>query len=546
MDRADTRAEAIVLVDGRIAHVGSRREVVAAIDGESEVREVEGTILPGFVDPHHHACLVALWGGTTRLTPPAVTDIPSLQEALAESARRVEPGEWVVATEWDEMLVAERRPPTRQELDDAVPDNPLFAIHYSCHRGVANSRALELAGIDHGTPEPSGGMIERSVGGVPTGLLVERGMSRVESLARSGLIAHDAEGFYRRLSRHQKALLSAGITHIADATVPTDCITLYREANRRGLLIGGFTVMPVSITGYLEEPWDALDSPRAGEVEGRLHFGPIKLVFDGAPGCSLCLGWWQTFGTMINTWSMALRQRSLDPLRATFSVSPRFGADIRSGIAIYQAEDAAKVVAGILDRGHAVATHAIGNDAIEIALGAYEGETSRLHERAPARLEHAAFVDSELVRRIADVGAAVVTQPHLVTLPTYGSAASIPGLANLAHRWLLDAGVTLAASSDYPVHGFEPLDGIRSAVTRKTARGHAFEPDQCVTLDEALSAYTRVAAEVAGIAESAGTLEEGKRADLVILDRPLSEAKLGDAQVRATFVGGELVHGSPF
>ncbi len=547
MDPADTRAEAVLFRDGRVAGVGARAALEAASaerDEELLTTVVDATILPGFVDPHHHASLAALWGGLTRLTPPEVTDIASLQRTLAESAAGIDAGEWVMATEWDEMRLAERRPPTRDELDQALPNHPLFAMHYSCHRGVANSRALALAGIDHHTPDPDGGYIERGLGGVPSGLLIERGMSRVESLARAALIARDAERFFRQLEAHQRALLAAGITHIADATVPTDLVALYREANQRGILVGGFTLMPVSVTGWLEEPWDALELPPAGEEEGRLSFGPIKLVFDGAPGCSLCLGWWQTFGAMINTWSLAYRQRSLDPVRATFSVAPRLGAQIRSGIAIYRAEDAARVVAGIIDRGHAVATHAIGNDAVAIACGAYEKQGARLHDVARARIEHATFVDEALVRRLAGIGAAVVTQPNLVTLPTYASAASIPGIANLAHRWLLDAGVTMAASSDYPVHGFDPLDGIRAAVSRRTAHGDAFEPEQRMTLLEALAAYTRVAAEVAGVGDRAGTLEEGKRADAVVIDRRLDEDSLARARVRATWVGGALVHGS--
>jgi len=117
-------------------------------------------------------------------------------------------------------------------------------------------------------------------------------------------------------------------------------------------------------------------------------------------------------------------------------------------------------------------------------------------------------------------------------------------LRNLPHRWLLDAGVTVAASSDFPVAGFEPLDGIRSAVARLTTRGVAHEPDQCIELDEALAAYTRVAAEVVGIGDRAGTLEPGKRADLVVLDGRLSAETLSEARVRTTILGGEVVFGA--
>jgi len=544
MDEADRRAEAVAYRDGRIVAVGSSVEVQAVVGPATKPTATDATVLPGFVDPHHHASLAALWGGLVRLTPPAVTDIASLLAALSESVKGVKPGDWVMATEWDEMLLRERRPPTREELDAAVPDHPLVAMHYSCHRAVANSRALELAGIDQSTPDPSGGLISRGKGGVPDGLLVERGMSRVESLSRASLIARDVDGFIERFARHQGALVAAGITHIADATVPGDVAELYREAVRRGVLLVPTTMLPVSTTGYLEAPLDVLDGPITGEEDGPLRVGPVKLVFDGAPGCSMCLGWWQTFGVMMGTWAMTIRQRSLDPIRTTLSVAPRFGAKIRTGIAIYHAEEARSVVEAITERGFAVATHAIGNEAVRIALDAYESRGAKLHDAAAARIEHAAFLDESLVERIAGIGAAVVTQPHLVTLPAYASATSIPGLRNLPHRWLLDAGVTVAASSDFPVAGFEPLDGIRSAVARLTTRGVAHEPDQCIELDEALAAYTRVAAEVVGIGDRAGTLEPGKRADLVVLDGRLSAETLSEARVRTTILGGEVVFGA--
>src|SRR5437868_2071216 len=111
-----------------------------------------------------------------------------------------------------------------------------MAMHYSCHRALANSAALTAAGIDKHTPDPSGGVISRGRSGVPDGLLVERGMSRVESLARANLVARDAEGFLARLARHHRALAAAGITRVVDATVPADLAALYREASRRGLL----------------------------------------------------------------------------------------------------------------------------------------------------------------------------------------------------------------------------------------------------------------------------------------------------------------------
>lgn len=538
------RAEAIAWRDGVVIAVGTRSEVELAAGAGATTWDASGaSVLPGFIDAHHHPCITALYGGAVRLSRPEVTNVASLQRALARAVEKVPKGEWVVATDWDEELLDERRAPTRRELDDAAPDHPLFAMHYSCHRGVANSKALEAAGIGARTADPSGGRISRGPGGAPDGLLVERGMSRVEAMARAGLVARDSEGFLRRLGRHHVELVAAGITYLVDAVVPPDLMVLYREAAKLDLIKVPTSMMPVSIHGYLEEPRDALDGPVTGTEDGPLRVGPLKLVFDGAPACAMCLGWWQAAGVALSTWSMTLRQRSLAPIRASLSVQPRLGRRLRTGVSIYRREEAEPIVRDAVARGFSLAIHAIGNDAVDVALSAYERAGAALDRSGMPRVEHATFLDRELVARIAAVGAAVVAQPHFVSLPAYAAAASIPGIRNSPLRWLLDAGVCVAGSSDYPVAGFDPLDGVRSAVARRTSRGHVYEPDQRITLEEALVMYTRAAAKACGVLDRRGTLEPGKRADFVVLDRRLDDSTLAEARVAATVIGGDVLHG---
>jgi predicted amidohydrolase YtcJ len=546
-------ADAIAWQGDRLIATGARAEVEARLDRSAPVErhDVNGaTVLPGFIDAHHHASVHALYGGAVRLVAPEVTNIESLQRALARASSELGPGEWLVATDWDELLLAERRPPTLRELDDAVPDRPLVALHYSCHRALANGRALEAAGITRDTPSPSGGQIARGPDRVPNGLLIERGMSRVESLARASLVARDAEGFIARLVQHHRALVAAGITYLCDATVPADIGALYREAERRGVLIVPTTMLPVSTAGCFEPPWDVLDGPQATGADadaGRmLSVGPVKLIFDGAPGCSMCLTWWQAGATLVDSWMSALRDRSFDSLRTAMSLKPRFersGREVRTGIAIYRREEARAIVKAAHERGRSAAIHAIGNEAVDVALDAFDARGAGA--LSLARIEHATFLDRSLVDRIAGGGVVVVAQPHFLTLPAIGSAPSIPALRNTPLRWLLDAGVVVAGSSDYPVAGFAPLDAVRSAVFRHTSRGRVLEPDQCTTLDEALAMYTRASAEACGVSRDRGTLEAGKRADLIVLDRAL--ATTGDlerARVRATFVGGRQVYGA--
>ncbi len=531
---AGSTAEAIAFDDSGILAVGSNADVRAAHSGDE--RDMGGAIvIPGFVDAHHHVSMSALWGGQVQLRPPLVKDIASFQTAVAQAAKTVPEGDWVVVTEWDETQLKERRPPTRAELDEACPDRPLFAMQYTCHRALVNSKALELAGIDRNTPDPSGGMIGRGRNGVPNGLLIERGMSRAEALSRASLIRSDTEGYMLRLKAHYESLVAAGITHVADTAVPMDLIPLYQEAVDRGHILIPTIVCPTSSTGYLEEPWEVLEGPRTGESFGPVTIGPVKLVFDGAPACAMCLGWWQTFGVSVRTALLAARTMSADPIRASLSIGPRFGAKIRSGIQIYQPDEANKVVGTLTSEGFSVATHAVGNEALETALRAYEAHGT-LHKFGTARIEHASFADQLQIKRLADSGAAVGAQPAMIAMPAYDASPSIPGLPLFPLRQFLDAGITVGGSSDYPVTGFDPIVGIRAAVRRHTFTGRQIDPKERITVDEALAMFTREAAKTCGVLDRTGTLEVGKRADLVVLDGTLED--LDSLKVRETIVGG--------
>ena len=528
------QAGALAFADGIITAVGDKQAVLAESPGADVIDVGEATVLPGFIDAHHHVSISALYDGAVRLVRPAVHDISSLQQVLRRAAEASAADRWLVATHFDESLLTERRPPTRQELDDAVPDRPLFILHHTCHRAVANTKALAAAGIDQRTPEPSGGTISRGRGGVPDGLLIERAMAGVEELARADRLRVDAGGTLDRMSAHYRALLRAGITRVCDLAVPPDLLSIYRALADRGDVLVPTHACPVSIHGWLPEPTDVLEGPCTGERVGRnLVIGPVKLVFDGAPGCSMCLTWAQTLATAGRALRIALRDRSLDAVRTTLTLTPRYGRTIRTGIALYEDADGRAVVRRAVERGFGVASHAIGNAAIDVALGAYESAGARLHAGGTPRFEHAMFADRDQARRMADLGIAAVVQPAMIEMHMTASAPRIPGLPMFPLRRLSDAGVMLVGSSDYPVHTFDPLAGIRAATRRQNARGDTIDADERISLDEAIAAYTRNAAHALGVESETGTLAVGKRADLVVVDG----LEDGAPEVRRTFVG---------
>lgn len=505
----------------------------------TEIDAAGATVLPGFIDAHHHAGLAALYGGARPLLPPEVTDIPSLQKALAAIAAESPEHEWVVVTEWNEEHLTERRAPTRTELDDAVPDRPVFAMHYSCHRAAVNSRALELLGIDRHTADPMGGVIERGKNEIPNGLLLERAMADAEGRARASLFARDAEGFLERLGRHYRTIAKSGITHLIDAMVPEDMAQLWEEADRRGLVIVPTTIMPAAAKGgYFSPPFSALDGRPTGQFRGRLRVGPMKLVFDGAPTCGMCMSWWQIAGVTLNAFAMTLRQRSFETLRTSFSVKPTFGRDVRSGIMLYDPSLASKMTEEARAHGFELAIHATGNVAADLAIDSFEKLGNRMGH---ARIEHGTFLSREQVVRVADLGIAIVTQPPFLRLPTIAHAPAIPGLPYMPLRWLLDAKVTVGASSDFPVTVLDPLEGIRAAVLRRNFHDVIHEPAQRIELEEAVALYTSGAAKAANCFDERGSLEIGKRADVVILDDELTVASLERIRVKRTFIGGEEV-----
>jgi predicted amidohydrolase YtcJ len=539
-------SNAVAFRDGRILTVGKREDVEGTSANVTRRLDAEGaTVLPGFIDAHQHPAIAALYGGGLNLTGPSIRSVADIQSALAHHAASVSGDEWVVGTNWNERDLAERRPPTRRELDDAIPGKPVFLLHYSCHRAVANGRALTLAGLDDSSPGPSGGLFGRDARGALDGLLVERGMSRVETLARAALRVRDAEGFLERMASYFQRLVACGVTRVCDAAVPVDLLELYREANRRHHIPIPTVVMPVSTRGYLEAGADALNGPPTGTTDGNLVMGPVKLVTDGAPTCSMCLGWWQVAATTVATLALTARHRSMDPIRLALSTRVSLGAKARTGILLHRREEVAAFIDGALGRGFSVASHAEGNDAVRFALSNYRAFGSRMSMNGTPRLEHVLFAERELIRRIAAAGVAVVAQPGFLRLPELHHAPAVPGLPLKPLRWLLDAGVILAGSSDFPVTTFDPLEGIRAAIDRRSIHGRMLGKDQALTLDEALAMYTRGAATALSCLSECGTLEAGKRADIVVLDRSLKTPRaLEDGSVRATFVAGRLVHGA--
>lgn len=544
-DDRGTVAEAIGFAGGRVTAVGTLAAVRAATPNADE-RDLGGaTVYPGFIDAHHHFCFAATYAGFPEIRCPPICTLRELLDAVARAAAVTPEGEWIVLVGFDETQLAERRKPDRWELDAVAPHHPVLLIHFTYHEGVLSSRGLERTGLAAQRRDPPGGQLGRTRGGEPDGRVFERCFGHAEAVARQARLAADREGWFRVANAYQARVLAAGITHVCDAAVPPSMEALYREWQRRGELHVGVTMMPL-VENMFAEPDARLDGTATGWADGRLALGALKLFTDGGTSCALCLTLRDAIVQFAGMLGRSLRQRSLVPWRLALQQPARWGADRRlhTGLLYYDQEALTALVGAAGRRGFAVGIHAGGNAAIAQALTALAAAPRGAP--LPPRIDHFFFLDEAALPRAVDLGVHAVVQPVQLraTGPLLRLTGLPPHLTYQAHRRMLDAGLTLAASSDAPVFTFDVRAAIETAVRRHTADGGTLGADQAITVAEALRMYTRAAAATLGLAGEIGQLTPGARADAVVLSDDLERVppeRLGDVGVLATYAGRHTV-----
>jgi hypothetical protein len=541
MDDAGTVAPAIGFADGRVTALGTLADVRAATP-RAEERDLGGAVVyPGFIDAHHHFCFAATYAAFAEIRCPPCRTLADVLALLARAAETTPEGQWIVLVGFNEANLAERRKPDRHDLDRVAPRHPVLLIHFTYHEGVLNSLGLRATGLDQLRADPPGGLLGRSSAGIPDGRVFERCFGAAEAVARQGRLAADREQWFRIANGYQERVLAAGITHVCDAAVPTSMERLYREWHRRGELHVGVTMMPLA-ENMFAVPSDRLDGAVTGWADGRLSLGPLKLFTDGGTSCALCITLRDAILQFAAMLGRTLRHRSLLPWRLALAQPARWGADRRlhTGLLYYDDEALTAVVRAACARGFSVGIHAGGNAAVRQALGAlaaaYRGAA------LPPRIDHFFFLEEPALRRAVDLGTHVVVQPVQLydTGPLLRQTGIPSRLAYQAHRQMLDAGLTLAASSDAPVFTFDVVAAIDTAVRRCTADGTRLGPDQAVAAADVLRMYTRGAAATLGMATEIGVLSPGARGDAVVLSEDpaaVPPERLREIGVRATLAG---------
>lgn len=548
-DERGTVAEAIAWDQGRIVAVGSEEVVLARAGADAERLELDGAaVVPGFIDAHHHLGLTTLYSRAVECGPTAAPDLSDLFSALTRAAAELDRDQWVVGAWFNERLVAERRLPTLAELDQAVPDHPLVLLHYSFHACLTNSKGLAALGLGRSTADPPGGRIGRDWRGRLNGLLYETAMSPAELVAEEALLEREGDHFAGDLADSARRLFEAGVTRLADATVSPRFEAIYQDLHERGQLPIPLVMMPVGARGYLRLPSDRLDGRVTGEGTDTLRFGPLKLLADGGDEMAVGLDLRSLPGVARHLIRLLSSPGGVAALGEMNRFTLRLGRDLRlhAGLRLLTGEAARRLTRDAVDRGFSLAIHAMGNEAIDDALDLISGVRIWHRGDPPPRIEHFFIASEEHLRRAADLGVQLVCQPEFLSL-TKGMASPLPGLEFLPLRRALDLGVKVAGSSDHPVVNFQPLSAMRSAVWRRWGTDAPVHPDQAITVEEVLVAYTREAARACGCLETCGTIEEGKRADLVVLStdpRGLEGEAIEHLEVQWTFLGGEWVASS--
>ena len=519
-------AQGMLVRDGRIAAVGPVGAVRAAASPGARVARLDGaTVIPGLIDAHCHVCDVGYLAAAADCSQPSAPDIPAIQARLREAAGRTPQGSWVTGGGYVEYKLREKRHPTRTDLDQAVPDRPAVVYHTSLHACVLNTAALREAGFADGQPDPPGGAFGRDREGRLAGVLFEAPMFTLfERNLRHDLARMGAAQAARLVEMAGQRLAAFGLTAACEADMRRDSLGAFAEADANGLLsqrIYGLVV-------HDQVDW-LLGAGLRGRRSGRLAAEAVKIWADGG---------------------MSSRTAAI---HGSYPVPP-YG----SGILYFERDRLTEMVRDFDARGFQVCIHAQGDRAIETVLDAYAavlaGTAVSPGPPGPGnprrhRIEHGGAMYPPLAARAAALGIVVASQPGFMSTLGDGFAAAFGDRTDDLYAFgsWRRAGITVAGSSDAPVITADPLLGLRDAVLRRTGDGLVLGPAERLPAGEALDLYTTQAAFAMHREDEIGSLEPGKLADFVVLDRnPLrtDPERITDIRVLATVLDGAPVYQS--
>ena len=534
------RVSAVAVRDGKIVVVGGDKEMLALKGEHTAMVDLKDAFaMPGFNDAHTHIADA----GQQRLSLD-LDNVPSLEAMLAKVkayAATLAPGQWILGGGWDHTKWAVAKLPTRQELDAVSGGHPVFLERTDGHIAITNTAALDAAEITDATADPQGGRIDRDAEGRATGIIRE---GPALALIQQHIPPPSFETRRKALELSIEDALSHGVTSLQDFSTWDDWLVLEGMEREHKL--------PMRISEWIDfnQPVGVLDERRASHRadDPLLHLAMLKAFMDGSLGSR----------------TAAMHAAYADD-------------EANAGIPRYEQEKLNRMSEDRAADGFQLGFHAIGDKANDMALDAFAAAeqvgrpadvagppsdpdaavvSSAVAAVKPSdfrfRIEHAQVVSAGAFDRFAKLGVIASMQPsHLLTDMAWAGARLGPERAKRAYAWksFLDHGVTLAFGTDYPVESISPVRGLYSAVTRQNEAGtQTFEPQEKLTIEQAIYAYTQASAFAEFREHVKGRLEPGYLADMVVLDRDITKASPQEVlrtKVLRTVVGGATVYQAP-
>jgi predicted amidohydrolase YtcJ len=492
--------------------VGANEEIQKFKGPKTQVIDLGGHfVMPGFNDAHVHLGS----GGFEKLNVDLVgsKSLDDMKQRIAARVKTASPGEWIQGRGWDHTLWAEQKTPTRADIDAVTGDHPAIFNRVDGHIAIANTAALKAAGVTAQSPDPHGGKIDRDDKGEPTGILRETAMGAVFEK-----IPPPSAALRRRAA--ELALEDAarwGITSAQDNSDWEDFLT-YEQMEKEGKLT-------LRIAEWLpfDAPVDELKKRRAHHAAGdpMLHTTMLKGFMDGSLGS-----------------------------RTAAMLAPYDDDPKNAGIPRYEQDKLDTAAAERASAGFQLGFHAIGDRGARMALDAFAYAIQKSNQKTLRfRIEHDQVIAPEDFKKYKDLGVIASVQPnHLLTDMNWAEAHIGPARAKHSYPWkeFQDNGVPLAFGTDYPVEPITPFRGVYAAVTRKNEAGtKEYFPEQKLSINEAIAAYTTGSAYAEFAEDKKGLLTPGMLADFVVLDRDISKVappEILKTRVLRTVVGGKTVY----
>nr|WP_315402048.1 amidohydrolase [uncultured Duganella sp.] len=500
---------------GRVVAVGGEKEVAARLPDAQHIDAQGKTLLPGLIDAHGHVFeLGEIASGADLFAP---TTLGAAVRAVAEFARNHPKNAWIIGYGWNQEVWKLGRFPTAAELDAVVGDRPVLLHRVDAHAVWVNTKALEMAGITGDTPDPAGGKIERDAAGKPSGVLVDSAMELVNKVVPLPTPAQ-ARG---TLDNALAALARVGLTSVHDAGIKVAQDDLYRDYADHGKLTARVYAMIGDTAGDFDEL--AKDGPLKSYANDVYALAAVKLYADGALGS-----------------------------RGAALLSPYSDMPSTKGLLFHQNGEMLAKMNKAMKAGYQVNIHAIGDAGNRQILDAYAQLIPKYDNVALRhRIEHAQVVAPEDIPRFKALGVVPSMQPtHATSDQNMAEHRVGPERIKGAYAWrtFLDQGSKIACGSDFPVESPNPFEGLHAAVTRQNNAGvpaGGWYKNQAMTLTEALRCFTLDAAYAAHQENVIGSLEPGKWADFILVDRDIFKVapeQIGKTVVLQTWMGGKRVY----